>query len=258
MPAHIDILDGRQQINPAATTANQYFYILGGPQPAHGQAEPGELQGEYRLYVHHDRVNVPELIREAKQHIVLHAAYYPKYGFDDQGLILMEALAANPHLRLHAIFTKVDGNPWIEEFAEVLRPTTQSGRQKRAMTLSKEHFTDMQENLKERNQIRISTTDRLPLFPVLLIDDTVIVGHYAHSRTVAPHGFWMTIKHRCIPDMYHKLLCDAIDYSAYTDEERAILRYLEELKIPDRNASLPWLLRVFRGFFVNVKNKCGV
>ena len=50
----------------------------------------------YGLYVQHDSVDVPSLLRKAERHVVLHAAYYPKYGLDSQGMVLMEALRGNP------------------------------------------------------------------------------------------------------------------------------------------------------------------
>lgn len=232
MDSKCEIKDGNNQILPNATHSTQYNnYYYEKPQLKLDSTDNVQLQGEYRLYVRHDSVNVPELIRNARQHIVLHAAYYPKYGLDDQGKVLLDALESNPHLRLHAIFTEIDDNPWIDEFAKVLRDYVVVNDQKEAMRLSMKYFLGMKESLPNKNQIRITTTRRLPMFPEILIDDTLIVGHYAHSRTPAPHGLWMTIKHPCIPSMYDRLRCDAINRSEYSEEELAILRYLEELRL---------------------------
>ena len=174
---------------------------------------------------------MPKLIRNARNLIVLHAAYYPKYGLDEEGKILLDALENNPHLKLHAIFTDTEDTPWIDEFAKVLRNFISIHDQKKAMRLSMRYFLGMKKHLGNRSQISISTTRRLPMFPEILIDDTVIIGHYAHSRTPAPHGLWMTIKHPSIPLMYDRLCCDTINCSQYSDEELAILRYLEELRL---------------------------
>lgn len=224
-----DIQDGNNQILPNATHSVQYNVFNIQPQSELTTSDNGKVQGEYRLYVKHDSVNVPELIRNARQHIVLHAAYYPKYGLDDQGKAIMDALENNPNLRLHAIFTEITDNPWIDEFAKVLRDYVRVNDQKKAMRLSKQLFLGMKKSLTNKNQILISTTRRLPMFPEILIDDTIIVGHYAHSKTPAPHGIWMTIKHPGIPSMYDRLRCDTINRSKYSAEELAILRYLEEL-----------------------------
>ena len=74
----------------------------------------------------------------------------------------------------------------------------------------------------------ISSTRRLPLFPVILVDDTLIVGHYAHSSTIAPNGLWLTIHNPKISGMYEALTERRLDVARLTDEEKAILRYVEE------------------------------
>ena len=232
MDSNTDIHGGNNQLLPNATHAvqhNNYYYEK--PQMELNPSVNEQLQGEYRLYVRHGSINVPKLIRNAQNRIVLHAAYYPKYGLDEDGKVLLDALENNPHLKLHAIFTDTEDNPWIDEFAKVLRDFIPTQKQKEVMRLSKEYFMGMKEHLSGRDQISISTTRRLPMFPEILIDDTVIIGHYAHSRTPAPFGLWMTIKHPSIPLMYNSLCCDTINHSQYSEEELAILRYLEELRL---------------------------
>ena len=193
------------------------------PSPRREEAGGGnDSPTTYGLYVQHDSVDVPSLLRKAERHIVLHAAYYPKYGLDSQGMVLMEALRGNPRLRLRVIFTRTDKNPWLKEFARILRPHYTGKDFIKALELLK---------LKEQTlpgQVEISSTRRLPLFPVILVDDTLIVGHYAHSSTIAPHGLWLTIHNPKISGMYEALTERKLDVSGLTDEEKAILRYVEE------------------------------
>ena len=66
------------------------------------------------------------------------------------------------------------------------------------------------------------------MFPVILIDDTLVIGHYAHSRVIPPHGLWITVQHPNIPAMYTAMLA-GIPPVVSTPEESAILRYIEEL-----------------------------
>ena len=181
----------------------------------------------YGLYVQHDSVDVPSLLRKAERHVVLHAAYYPKYGLDSQGMVLMEALRGNPRLRLRVIFTCTDQNPWLKEFARILRPHYTEKDFIKALELSRDFFLKLKEQTLP-GQVEISDTRRLPLFPVILVDDTVIVGHYAHSSTIAPHGLWLTIHNPKISGMYEALTERRLDVSRLTDEEKAILRYVEE------------------------------
>ena len=94
-------------------------------------------------------------------------------------------------------------------------------------SLSRDFFLKLKEQTLP-GQVEISDTCRLPLFPVILVDDTVIVGHYAHSSTIAPHGLWLTIHNPKISGMYKALTERKLDVSGLTDEEKAILRYVEE------------------------------
>ena len=247
----IDIYGGHSQVNPAATQAiqNNYYIRLVPERETTActvvvpDAEVDTAAGSpttYGLYVQHDSVDVPSLLRKAERHIVLHAAYYPKYGLDSQGMVLMEALRGNPRLRLRVIFTRTDKNPWLKEFARILRPHYTGKDFIKALELSKDFFLNIKAlelskdfflKLKEQalpGQVEISDTGRLPLFPVILVDDTVIVGHYAHSSTIAPHGLWLTIHNPKISGMYEALTERRLDVSRLTDEEKAILRYVEE------------------------------
>ena len=234
----IDIYGGHSQVNPAATQAiqNNYYIRLVPERETTAcivvvpDAEVDTAAGSpttYGLYVQHDSVDVPSLLRKAERHIVLHAAYYPKYGLDSQGMVLMEALRGNPRLRLRVIFTRTDKNPWLKEFARILRPHYTGKDFIKALELSKDFFLKLQEQALP-GQVEISDTGRLPLVPVILVDDTVIVGHYAHSSTIAPHGLWLTIHNPKISGMYEALTERRLDVTRLTDEEKAILRYVEE------------------------------
>ena len=112
-----NIYGGNNQILPNAQEGNQFF--IGDSAIKLAKQDAGQnnnINGEYRFYVGHDAVNVPELIRKARRYIVLHAAFYPKYGFDNQGDDVSKAMAKNSNLRLTAIFTDVKA-PWVDEFA---------------------------------------------------------------------------------------------------------------------------------------------
>lgn len=184
-------------------------------------------KGEYRFFIVHDNVGVPEMIRQAQRHLVFHASYYPKYGFDNQGKDVSETLEKNPNLRLTVIFTDVHA-PWVDEFAVTLRDYfAEKGLFATHLDITKQHFVRLR-NIFGAKRVHIYDTARLPLFPIILIDDTIIVGHYAHSTVIPPNGLWFSIKHPKISSMYENLLASTQPVCD-TREESAILRYLEEL-----------------------------
>lgn len=226
-----EIKGGNNIIAPSANSTPQ---TIGGPmisQPVPVPAQPSDAIPQSSAIIHHfithDAVGVPELIRKARRHLVLHAAFYPKYGFDNQGDDVSKAMAKNPNLRLTAIFTDVNA-PWVDEFAVTLRDYfAEEGKFATHLEITKQHFIRLRNKFGDK-RVRIYDTARLPLFPVILIDDTLIVGHYAHSTVIPPNGLWLTIKYPKIPSMYESLLAGSAP-ECDTPEESAILRYVEEL-----------------------------
>lgn len=192
-------------------------------------ASKSTIIGVYQHFITHDAVGVPELIRKTRRHIVLHAAFYPKYGFDNQGDDLSKAMEKNPDLRLTAIFTDIKA-PWVKEFALTLRDYFDKKSEfVKHLKVTKQHFVRLRKKYSTK-RVRICDTARLPLFPIILIDDTIIVGHYAHSRIIPPNGLWFTITHPKISSMYESLLAGGSP-ECDTPEECALLRYLEELMV---------------------------
>lgn len=230
-----EVKGGSNQILPNATEAKQHvdITIFNGNQPSEKHAHVGKtseatLDGEYHCFVTHDAVDVPSLINHARHQIVLHAAYYPKYGVDDQGEYILQAMRQNPKLHLTAIFTDPE-SPWLEEFSHTLRTHFTEDLFVTQLEASKQLFIHCQKEFGSK-RVRVCDTSLLPMMPLIMIDDTLIIGHYAHSQIKPPHGLWFTIKHPKILSMYMTLLAGGIP-DCNTVEERAILRYVEELMI---------------------------
>lgn len=223
-----DVKGGSNQILPNAQEGNQYFIGDSAIKLVQQDIDPQNIiKGEYRVFITHDAVGVPELIRQARRHIVLHAAFYPKYGFDNQGDDVSKAMSKNPNLRLTAIFTDLKA-PWVDEFAVTLRDYfADEGKFASHLNITKDHFIRLRNQFGAK-RVHISDTTRLPLFPVLLIDDTLIIGHYAHSSVIPPNGLWFTIQHPKLSSMYECLLAGGTP-DCDTSEEMALLRYVEEL-----------------------------
>ena len=184
---------------------------------------------QVQSFVTHDDIGVATMLLKAKQHIVLHAAYYPKYGNAELESCLYQILYNNKDLTLTVIFTETSNVSWLEEFAKVLHPYYDAEEFTARLQHSCHNFNHLQKEI-GTERVRIVSTSRLPLFPVILIDNTIIVGHYAHSSTPTPNGLWFKIYHPKISAMYEDLKHGVNIHSKYTaKEERAVLRYIEEL-----------------------------
>lgn len=200
-----------------------------GVQPSVLLQQPSTLHCQ--LFITHEAIGVSRLLRQAKKRIVLHAAFYPKYALGEQGDDIKKVMVENKEVRLKVIFTDLHA-PWINEFAVLLRKKfAKDGKFEKEINDGKEYFSEMQTDPEiNPDRVEICDTARLPLFPVILIDDTLIVGHYAHSQEIAPSGLWLTLQHPRIPEMYDQLLKGERPQNS-PPEERAILRYLDELII---------------------------
>ncbi len=228
---HITVSGSNVIIAPSASTAPQTINPPATQQPVSDVPQSSNVSPQTSAIIHHyvthDAVGVPELIRKARRHIVLHAAFYPKYGFDNQGSDVSKAMEKNPNLRLTAIFTDINA-PWVDEFACTLRDYfAEEGVFAKHLDVTKQFFVRLCKKFGTK-RVHIYDTARLPLFPTILIDDTIIVGHYAHSGVIPPNGLWFTIRHPKIPSMYESLLAGGTP-ECDTPEESAILRYLDEL-----------------------------
>ena len=136
----------------------------------------------------------------------------------------------NHQLKLSVTFSSTS-KPWIGEFAKILRPHFTQSEYKKACDNSKVLFENLQKTYGEK-RIRINETERLPMFPIIMIDDYLIIGFYSHSRVIAPHGLWLKIRNKNVTTMYEKMKLhgnENVDLSNFSNEEKAIYRFVEEI-----------------------------
>lgn len=182
------------------------------------------------VMLQHDSLKTPELIKKAKYNVFLHAAYYPKYADDslyDESFRI--ALRRNPDISIKVILTDIEA-AWAQEFGLVLRnhfTTISSFRD--SMQGSINFFKQLQDSYPDNMYIVSSAA--LPFCPYIIIDDTILIGHYAHARIKAPIGLWMEIRNSRIIEMCARDLAHDSDYIDSLDSEsKAISRYVEDFQ----------------------------
>lgn len=221
------IAGGNNQIAPHAMHITQNNIYIGDD---HSSVKQPSF--DIKCYVSHDAVGVIDFIREAQKHVVLHAAYYPKYAHDEKGAEIEKKLKSNADFTLTVIYTSTKETPWLPEFVKVLRGYFSKDTFKKELKADLEYFRRLQADYPK--QVKIIPCSRLPLFPVVLVDNTIVVGHYAHSTTIAPCGLWFSIYHPRIGEIYdmvclHKPLGGVFN----SPDQLAILRYIEELALTE-------------------------
>ena len=197
-------------------------------------SSPSDDKLTIKWHVSHNAVGVINLLKKARKHVVLHAAFYPKYAHDEMGAEIEERLKTNSDFTLTVIHTCTKKNSWLPEFVKILRRSFTVGKFKQELNGNLKHFRQLQANYP--GQVEITSCSKLPLFPVVLVDNTIVVGHYAHSVTNAPCGLWLSIHHPLIAEVYdmvrqHKPIGGIFS----SPEQLAILRYIEELALTEAN-----------------------
>jgi hypothetical protein len=137
-------------------------------------------------------LNLPERIAAARQRIWFHA---PPYGRFAAAAPLCEALHAalsRPQGPCLTVSTLPDIRiSWMPDFMHLLRP--HAGRQALLQELADSDTFLRQLKNDHAERVHIRTIRLRPSLPVLIIDDTICFGHFAHSATLTPDGFWCTV-----------------------------------------------------------------
>lgn len=180
-----------------------------------------------KVVIRHSSLNIPKIINKSESFILLHAAFYPQYSLNDSySIAIRSALHKNSSLKMKAITTDSKAT-WAKEFAKCLRNEYGSLEQfNKAIEASNVFFKQIATEHPQNVELVYSAA--LPFCPIVVIDDNLFVGSYAHSHIIAPEGYWLHIKNKKIPQLYQSLLANTIVFEKLSCEEKALVRYLEE------------------------------
>ncbi len=134
----------------------------------------------------------PEALIEAMESsctVLLHAALYSNFAHNAIGEALERQLARGDLARL--ILISSGEGAWRPEFEAMLRPTLSPEARAELVRQSDTWCADLQCRYLEK--VMWVQTNQLPTQPVLICDDLIIVGHYAHSLVPASEGLWLVL-----------------------------------------------------------------
>lgn len=141
-----------------------------------------------------EALNIPALFAAASRRIILHAAVYGPFGDSAPHRNgLAEALGKDSFQGLDIIGLEAGGRAcWQPDFLGCLRfghPLSEVEAEVRASQIFLENLVS-----DYPGKVRIHPARQLPCLPLLIIDDTIIFGQYAHAETGAPQGFWGVVE----------------------------------------------------------------
>lgn len=146
------------------------------------------------LFFRHSSLHTYKVLAKAKNRIVLHAAFYPTYASTADYSSALRAALAKPSFGKLEVFL-LSLNPiatWIPEFVRILRWNYSVDDFRSELTASRIFFQRLRDDYPDK--VVLYETQLLPCFPLVIIDNIIYVGHYAHSKEPAPNGYWLKIK----------------------------------------------------------------
>lgn len=147
-----------------------------------------------RLVTGLDCLDTPTLFAASKRRIILHAAVYgPLANSQRHYRALCTAVEKHGFERLDIIAVDPDRMPaWSEPFFKALRFGVSRQDRDAELTTSHDFLVSMAEEYPDK--ITLHHVRALPCLPIIVADNTILFGHYAHAEIQAPLGYWGRIE----------------------------------------------------------------
>lgn len=136
-------------------------------------------------------LNFDEHFSKAKRHILLHAAIYNRFAENSAVASALETALANG-AKIEVIILPVWHDiDWMDAACQLVRPYGTRSDMLEKAEASRTFFTSLAKQYPQ--QVVLYEAETLPAFPLVVVDDVLFYGHYAHSQVLAPEGFWMRL-----------------------------------------------------------------
>lgn len=137
-------------------------------------------------------LNFDKQFSRARKHILLHAAIYNRFAENAAVSDALEFTLARHGVVLQAILLPVWRDiVWMDAACRLVRPEGSRAEMLEKAEVSREYFLRLAEQYPQ--QVFTYEARTFPVFPLVIVDDNIFCGHYAHSQVLAPEGFWMQI-----------------------------------------------------------------
>lgn len=137
-----------------------------------------------------DQLDTPSLFAASRRRIILHAAVYGAFARSRPHWEGLETALSKPEVkRLDIIVLEPDNDQsWVRPFLDALRFGISTQAVDDEVVLSYRFMTELADRFP--NKVHLHPARRLPCLPIIIADDTILFGQYAHANMHAPQGFW--------------------------------------------------------------------
>lgn len=193
--------------------------------------------------VHADSLSLdfPARFTAAKKRILLHAAIYNRFAENSAVSLALEC-ALERGVQLEVILLPVWKDVvWMDAACRLIRPQNSREDMLDKAEVSREFFAALAERFSEN--VSVYEAALFPAFPLVIVDDVLLSGQYAHSQILAPQGLWTefsapvervlpllqdTTSQRGVPFFPDKPSVEEVVANLPTAECRAAFRLLQE------------------------------
>jgi len=144
------------------------------------------------LFAGIEPLNLPSRFAAANRRIVLHAAIYGPFADSQPHRDGLAAALTKSTFEALDVIAMDEDEPWTGHFLHALRFGQSSEAQIGAVEASRNFLEILRTN--SAGKIRIHGQRTIPCLPIVIIDDTIIFGQYAHCGEFAAAGFWGMIE----------------------------------------------------------------
>lgn len=138
-------------------------------------------------------LNVPNLFGAANRRIIMHAAVYGNFVRSREHIGALRTALGRPEFEGVDIIAVGDDTccEWLRPFLHALRFDFSRQAVDEEMRFSRLFLDELSAEFPHK--VRLHGAHRLPCLPVIIVDDTIVFGQYAHAAVHAPGGFWGTV-----------------------------------------------------------------
>lgn len=144
------------------------------------------------MYVGIHTASLPQSLAAAKHRIILHTAMYDGLAEPELFGALSQALRQSDFEKLSIITVPfISRKQWLDEFLGLLRPERSIAEIEHLFNASRDAIVRLA--VRHEGLVEVFETQAIPCMPCIIIDDTIIFGHYAHGSVSLDSGYWFSV-----------------------------------------------------------------
>lgn len=144
------------------------------------------------MYVGIHTASLPQTLATAKRRVILHTAMYDGLAIPEMASALSHALSQPDFEKLSIITVPfISRKQWLDEFLTMLRPERTLAEIEHLFNASRDFIVRLA--VRHEGLVEVYETQAMPCVPCIIVDDTILFGHYTHGPVALDAGYWFSV-----------------------------------------------------------------